>query len=271
MKGNSAHFFSNHSSGQLQLMQGLFTSQKFKPHFHECYTIIIVSDGKGDYLNGSAEYLLSQGSILVLNPYDVHAGQAVKNHPWAFMTMYVPVSTMGAAIPSGDLWDLPVFGKKLIRDSFLYERGMELFDALIHNHEGKTEPMQQFLRRLIVGYATDKKEAEVKNPEIIDVRGYIHDNYPWDVSLKHLSSIAQMADYNLVKSFRNHFQLPPHQYLINLRIERARELITTTSLSLTEVACRVGFFDQSHFIRHFKKIVGVTPTTFSQPYKSVKA
>ena len=60
--------------------------------------------------------------------------------------------------------------------------------------------------------------------------------------------------------------LPPHQYVIARRVERARQLLQAgTNLSLAEVALRAGFSDQSHFCRHFKRLVGVTPGRFRTP------
>jgi AraC-like DNA-binding protein len=57
--------------------------------------------------------------------------------------------------------------------------------------------------------------------------------------------------------------LPPHQFVITRRVERAKELIQAgTALSLAEVATHVGFWDQSHSSQHFKRLVGVTPGQF---------
>jgi AraC family transcriptional regulator len=56
--------------------------------------------------------------------------------------------------------------------------------------------------------------------------------------------------------------LPPHQYVIARRIERAKRLLRDDNLSLAQVAARVGFWDQGHFTRHFKRLVGVTPKRF---------
>jgi AraC family transcriptional regulator len=60
--------------------------------------------------------------------------------------------------------------------------------------------------------------------------------------------------------------LPPHQYVIMRRVERARQILQAgTNLSLAEVAARAGFSDQSHFCHHFKRLVGVTPGQFGMP------
>jgi len=60
--------------------------------------------------------------------------------------------------------------------------------------------------------------------------------------------------------------LPPHQYVIARRVERAKRLLQAgTDLSLAEVAACVGFSDQSQFCQHFKRLVDVTPGQFRMP------
>jgi methylphosphotriester-DNA--protein-cysteine methyltransferase len=56
--------------------------------------------------------------------------------------------------------------------------------------------------------------------------------------------------------------LPPHQYVIGRRIERAKQLLRDDDHSLAQVAARVGFWDQGYFTRHFERLVGVTPGRF---------
>jgi AraC family transcriptional regulator len=56
--------------------------------------------------------------------------------------------------------------------------------------------------------------------------------------------------------------LPPHQYVIKRRVERAWQLLRNGDLGLGEVALRVGFYDQSQFCFHFKRIIGITPGQF---------
>ena len=59
--------------------------------------------------------------------------------------------------------------------------------------------------------------------------------------------------------------LPPHQYVIARRVERAKQLLQGGDFTLAEVAARAGFSDQSQFCRHFKRLVGVTPGQFRAP------
>ena len=268
--GNSVHFFASDTSKSIKLMHGTFSSQKFKPHFHECYTIIVVHKGVGDYFKGNKDFLLSEGSILVLNPYDVHAGQAVNNNPWEFLTIYVPVSVVSSIGISVKKNHIPYFGKKIIKNFGLFMKATRVFEDLACKRDASVV-LGAFLKEIITDYATGTQPYyntcfPQQDPIMNNVRTYIHNHFHKEISITTLCAITQKSNYQLIKTFRNRYQLPPHQYQLNLRIEKARDIISTTNKNLTEVAYEVGFFDQSHFIRHFKKIVGVTPKVFSSPF-----
>jgi AraC family transcriptional regulator len=92
---------------------------------------------------------------------------------------------------------------------------------------------------------------------------YIEHHLNSDVSLDALAAVAHLSAYHFARQFKASTGLPPHQYMITRRIERAKELIRgKDDISLAEVAARVGFWDQGHFTRHFKRVVGVTPKRF---------
>jgi AraC family transcriptional regulator len=78
-----------------------------------------------------------------------------------------------------------------------------------------------------------------------------------------MAAVAHLSPYHFARQFKAATGLSPHQYLIARRIERAKHLLQADDeVCLAEVAQRVGFFDQSHFSSHFKRIVGVTPRQF---------
>jgi AraC family transcriptional regulator len=71
-----------------------------------------------------------------------------------------------------------------------------------------------------------------------------------------------MSEYHFARTFKQIMGVAPHRFLIERRIEHAEGLLRTTSLSVDEVAHRVGFSNQSHFTAHFKKVVGATPKLY---------
>ncbi len=90
---------------------------------------------------------------------------------------------------------------------------------------------------------------------------YIQDNLAADLSLKTLAQEAGLSSYHFAHLFTEAFGIAPHQYVIQARIEWTKALMTR-GLPLCDVAQRVGFSDQSHFTRHFKRLVGITPRVF---------
>ena len=90
---------------------------------------------------------------------------------------------------------------------------------------------------------------------------YIQDNYSREVTLSDIAAAVHLSPFHLTRLFKQALGVSPHQYLIQVRVSSARSLLTAGSgeRSLAEVASAVGFADQSHLTRHFKRLLGVTP------------
>jgi AraC family transcriptional regulator len=106
--------------------------------------------------------------------------------------------------------------------------------------------------------------AQVKLQQVMD---YIQTYLDHDLSLKELAAIAQISPHYFSQLFKQSTGISPHQYVIQCRIQRAQVLLKESKLSLAEIAKIVGFVDQSHFHRHFKRLIRVTPKVFRQTAK----
>lgn len=80
--------------------------------------------------------------------------------------------------------------------------------------------------------------------------------------LAELARLVNLSQYHFCRAFKEATGLPPHQYQVVLRMERAKELLATTRLSILEVSTAVGYADQSHFGAVFRRHVGATPSRF---------
>jgi AraC family transcriptional regulator len=107
--------------------------------------------------------------------------------------------------------------------------------------------------------------SKLKLQQVVD---YIHAHLDRDLSLKELAAVVQMSAHYFSQLFKQSTGITPHQYVIRCRIERAKELLMQGKFSISDVAKVVGFVDQSHFHRHFKRLVGITPKAFVQQVKS---
>ena len=90
---------------------------------------------------------------------------------------------------------------------------------------------------------------------------FIHDNYARELSLSDIGVAARLSPFHLARVFKKAMGMSPHQYLVQVRVNTARALLTSGAgrQSLAEVATAVGFSDQSHLTRQFKRVLGMTP------------
>jgi AraC family transcriptional regulator len=91
---------------------------------------------------------------------------------------------------------------------------------------------------------------------------YIEEHLDGSPTLEQMAVTVHLSVYHFARQFKVATGLPPHQYLIMRRVERAKRLLRGGDLSLAEVAAGAGFTDQSKFSHHFKRVVGVSPRQF---------
>lgn len=91
---------------------------------------------------------------------------------------------------------------------------------------------------------------------------YIDQHLDTDLTLARMAAAAHLSAYHFARRFKAATGMPPHQYVVARRIERAQQLLRESDLSLADVAASVGFSDQSQFTGHFKHVLGVTPRQF---------
>jgi AraC family transcriptional regulator len=122
----------------------------------------------------------------------------------------------------------------------------------------------QLLRQFVApGPAGPRQREVLPRGKLQAVTDYIEAHLDAELTLDDLAAVARLSPYHFARLFKNSTGLPPHQYVISRRVERAKELLRDEGgLPLADVATEVGFANQSHFTRHFKRLVGVTPKRF---------
>jgi AraC family transcriptional regulator len=96
-------------------------------------------------------------------------------------------------------------------------------------------------------------------------QAYLDTHLGEDLTLESLAREADMSTHCFLRAFTRHFGTPPHQYLLQRRIERAKELLRASDRSLVDIAIETGFSSQSHLSSAFKRSVGVSPGTYRLP------
>lgn len=159
-------------------------------------------------------------------------------------------------------------------DPFIYQIGVALKSALTKQSDSSRLYAETLVNSLILhlleNYSStcvnlqETVTGRLAKPKLQLVIDYIDAYLDRDLSLPELSSILQMSPQYFSQLFKQTTSTTPHQYVIRCRIERAKYLLQQGKLSIAEISTTVGFVDQSHLHRYFKRLVGVTPKTFQQ-------
>jgi len=94
------------------------------------------------------------------------------------------------------------------------------------------------------------------------VREFIEAHLEQNISIQALAATAGLSMFHFARAFKQSEGMTPHDYLVQCRVRRARDLLAATDLPLSEIALAAGFADQSHCARRFREHVGVTPSSY---------
>ncbi|MBN3906547.1 MAG: helix-turn-helix transcriptional regulator [Nostoc sp. NMS1] len=158
-----------------------------------------------------------------------------------------------------------------LNDPLIYQIGIALKVNLeSENAYGRlyTESMATALSaHLLQHYSTKKPKIEsysdgLSQARLRQVTEYIHQHSAQNPSLMIMAEMVHISPYYFSRLFKQSTGLTPHQYLLKCRTNQAKRLLKTTNLLIADIAVQVGFVDQSHLNRHFKRHFGVSPGQF---------
>jgi AraC family transcriptional regulator len=111
-----------------------------------------------------------------------------------------------------------------------------------------------------------RRDGGLPRAKLRTVVEYIEGHLDAGPTLEQMAAVARLSPYHFARQFKTATGLPPHQFVIARRVERAKQILEGGGdFPLAQVAARAGFSDQSRFCQHFKRAVGVTPRQFRTP------
>ncbi|KUM90188.1 MULTISPECIES: helix-turn-helix domain-containing protein [Streptomyces] len=245
----------------LDLLTARFDKHIYAPHAHDEYTIGVCVGGSEviDYRGGHIR--TGPGSIVVLAPGEMHTGgPGTTTDGYAYRALYAAP----ALLTEGG--GLPYFREPLLDDP-------ELAAALLRAHTELSacpDPLETESRLpwLLTALACRHSTAHVETCVIPGaeavartVRDRLADELLSPPSLADLASDLGLSRYQLLRAFRTTMGVPPYAWLAQYRVGRARALLES-GLRPSEVAALVGFADQAHLSRWFRRVLGVTPGAY---------
>lgn len=123
--------------------------------------------------------------------------------------------------------------------------------------------------RLVQNYAVSKPSLEFKanglsQSQLERVIDYIKANLTQDLSILDLATLISMSESHFSRSFKQSMGITPYQYLMQQRVERAKQLLKQQVISISNIALDCGFANQTHLTKVFRQMTGVTPKAYQR-------
>jgi AraC-like DNA-binding protein len=253
----------------VELLHAYYVQHAYPRHSHDYYVISLIERGRQSFTHRGTKLSTSSGGLILINPGEVHTGEAADTHGFELRALYPSVSLMETAVfELTGRRSLPFFKEVRVDHPWATNRILSLHKAIL-NKAGRLEcesrmlwTMAQLVKRYADIGATEGHVGKEKRA-IQQVRQYIDEHFAESVTLNTLAQHVALSPYYLLRVFGAEVGMPPYAYLESVRIRHTQRLIKAGK-PLAEVAAEVGFSSQSHMTRQFKNIIGVTPGQYAQ-------
>ncbi|WDE12151.1 AraC family transcriptional regulator [Thalassomonas haliotis] len=263
--------FSYHPElGGLEVVDARYYHKNFSRHSHEGYTINVIDKGVQKFYYAGCEHFAPEHSIIFVNADEIHNGQSATDSGWSYHGMSPLESQfnkLAADLGLGHNF-APYFPNAVVNDPCLAGQMRQMFSQLAESDNSLLRETLVYgvMSQLMIKYgkrAIDIRDYRQDHSGLSRVQAFIHEHLSENINLETLALLAGNSPFHLLRQFQKKFGLPPHAYQVQQRLQRGKALLRQ-GLKVAEVASEVGFHDQSHFHRHFKKAMGFTPGYYAR-------
>lgn len=216
-------------------------------------------------LNSSeSRYLLSKGEGFFISPNNLTIYSADQDSPWEYYWIGVNGPYAKSVLESiGISKESPCF-KFELNDNFF-----KIFDNILNNpktgYARDLDISSEFYKLLsnIVGIE-NKNNSTFSSPEIYlnSAVQYIQNNYAYDITVSKIADFIGIDRTYLYKIFMTNLSMSVEKYIIDVRLQNAQNLLTTTNYTILQIALSTGFYDLSHFSNSFRKHFSMSPSEY---------
>jgi AraC-like DNA-binding protein len=248
-----------------------FLHHAFSKHAHEEYAIGASESGMETFQCRGGQHCATPGSLILVNPADLHDGVPVGDG-YSYRMIYVAPDVFQKAVceDSGSPnTATPLFRSPMIRD--------EQFAAMVRGFNHRAERLEgldhlaleagllQLLRGLLDRHAssTGVEARQSRNNAVMRTAcRFLEENFISNPTLTDLAEHCRVSRFAVMRLFARHIGMPPHAYMTHVRLCVARQLLLKGEPAAS-VAAAVGYVDQSHLNKRFRAAFGVTPGQFA--------
>lgn len=269
MSSNDWIQFGKDSETGIETIRAHFEGHAYDPHWHDTYLVGVTEQGVQRFHRGRTRHDSVRGQVVLLEPGDIHDGDAPTPEGFTYQLLYLDPAWLERELEN--LFDsVPdqhqiSFGATVASDPRLAWAIAGAFQALhsdelrIVRQSALDDMLDQLTRHALW---RQKRATDPAMPATAArAREYLHACLDEDISMDDLAHAVGVDRFHLTRAFKAAFGLPPHAYLVQLRLARARRLLAR-GMSPARVAASLGFADQSHLGRWFRRAYGLTPARY---------
>jgi AraC-like DNA-binding protein len=245
--------------GITEVFHAHMVGYRYPAHCHGTWAVCIVDDGAVSYDLETRWYGAPPGSVIVLPPGVTHtgypSGRQYRKREFYFDGDFLPESLIGPAVDRSSLDDRPLRAALDHLHRRLVPERREPLDV-----ESRLAFLAERLRRHFT--PGQPAPAEPEPTLASQLRDFLDGRLTEKVTLAEAAALFDRTVPHLVRGFTRRYGISPHAYLTGRRVERARTLLLQ-GIPVADVAVEVGFHDQAHLTRHFRRHVGVPPARYA--------
>ncbi|MGP3971359.1 AraC family transcriptional regulator [Streptomyces sp. 6N223] len=250
-------------AGIEEVLHARLVGHGYPMHAHATWTVLLLDDGAVRYDLDHHAHGAATAHVTVLPPHVPHNGTPATPDGLRKRVLYLDEAAIG---PSQQLIGRAA-DRPGIADPLLRRRLDQLHGVLAagRGEELEAESRLAFVAERI-GWHLRRQEARPpgRGRELAEGLRELLQAYAVEgIALREAAGRLHAHPAHLVRAFTRRFAMPPHQYLISLRVDAARRLLLD-GCPPPEAAARAGFYDQSHLTRHFRRVMGVPPGRYAR-------
>jgi AraC family transcriptional regulator len=235
----------------------------FHTRFH--FIIIILDNVRASYKTANGwQHLNYQAGDIVILPQAELFPQIIVDRDVPLLELFLKPKQMMTLSPSKELEP-----QLQLRDKLIEQMGIALYQEFkISGAEASlyAESMSIALSAHLVQKYTSARVAPMRGllsaRDLQTVKEYINTNFSDPLTVAELSNIVGLSTHHFATLFRRTIGLTPHQYILKIRIDRAKILLKATKESIVSIGYQVGFNTQSHFTHIFRQHTQLTPKQY---------
>lgn len=254
----------------IECVRGSFSGHAYDLHDHDEVLVGVTISGVQQFNSRRILHTSTQGCTMLFEPGTSHDGYAPPGHKFTYIMLSLPqmwIDGMLESRESGSFAKLgTTFRRPLVQSLPLSAAVTTAFRGL-QGREGRLARdlgLDNLIDALGLHLRSARKDQYSECPASLKrVKDYLNEYVNTDISLNELAAISGLDRFRLTRQFNQHFGLSPHAYLVRLRLRRAKTLLAK-GVKPANVAVSVGFSDQSHLGRWFKRAYRLSPAAYQR-------